>query len=283
MNFTKCHSLLSLWRKRYKSYSFFVSLLLITSITTKSVNADTSWHSALKNEEHQQLILVVTDDWQADKGFLYTFNRSIISQDKNETKKFKWIRSTPSRIRTAVTIGKKGLAWGIGLHPKQNGTYKVEGDGKAPAGIFSLGGAFGYLNSLTTGLNYQAMSNNDFCIDVNGSPYYNQLVNRLVVGKNAVRGSTEAMRRDIHYKGDQRYKKGIFLQHNKQNIDAAGSCIFMHIWKNENTPTAGCTAMSEKNMDDILAWLDTDKKPLYVALPKVQYLALKLKWYLPDL
>jgi len=283
MNLAQYHSLLSYYRKRFEIRFSLVAVLCLTFFAAKGVIADTSWQSTLKNQEHQQLILVITDDWQADKGFLHTFNKSITNQGNKITNEVRWIKSTPSGVKTAVTIGKKGLAWGLGLHPKQKGTYKEEGDGKAPAGIFILGDAFGYLNSLTTGLNYQAMSNNDFCIDVKGSPYYNQLVDRLVVGKGAVKGSTEGMRRDIHYKGDQRYKKGIFLQHNNENIDAAGSCIFMHIWKNKSTPTAGCTAMAEKDMDGILAWLDSDKKPLYVALPRAQYQALKLKWHLPDL
>ena len=253
----------------------------ISFIYSNVSHANSAWGSPLNSNEYQQLILVVTDDWQADNGYMYTFNKQEVkAEDKQDSI---WVKRAPDISKTPVTIGKKGLAWGIGLHPKQKGIYKAEGDGKAPAGIFSLGNAFGYLENILTGLTYQPMTKNDFCIDVKGSPYYNQLVNSSIVGDDGVKGSTEAMRRDIHYKGDQRYRKGIFVKHNESNVNAAGSCIFMHVWKNEGIPTSGCTAMTEQNMDSILAWLQADKKPLYVALPMAQYQLLKAKWKLPDL
>ena len=44
-------------------------------------------------------------------------------------------------------FGKNGLAWGKGIADnldQRDGPVKHEGDGKAPAGIFKLGTAFGY-------------------------------------------------------------------------------------------------------------------------------------------
>jgi L,D-peptidoglycan transpeptidase YkuD (ErfK/YbiS/YcfS/YnhG family) len=35
----------------------------------------------------------------------------------------------------------------------------------------------------------------------------------------------------------------------------------MHI---KNVPTAGCTVMSEKEMKEIIKWLDASKKPLLI-------------------
>jgi len=277
----KIHGFLNHLSETKHSQFLKFSLIILTFIMPSAAFADASWKNPLNSDEHQQLILVITDNWQTDNGSLFTFTK--VQSKENEKQSQNWKKSAPSVLSTAVTIGKKGLAWGIGLHPKQQGIHKVEGDGKAPAGIFDLGNAFGYLDKVSTGLTYQAMTKNDFCIDVNGSPYYNQLVDSSVVGKEAIKGSSEGMRRDIHYQGDQRYKKGIFVKHNKENIDTAGSCIFMHVWKDEGVPTAGCTAMTEQSMDNILAWLDTDKKPLYIALPMAQYQALKSTWLLPEI
>ena len=224
----------------------------------------------LESRDHQQLIMVITDNWQVDHGLLYTF-------EKNSNQ---WQLISKASV---VTVGKNGLGWGLGLHNKQQGVYKKEGDGKAPAGIFTLGEAFGYLKSVNTGLSYQQMSANDYCIDVNGSPYYNQLVDQSKVGKAAVKGSSEPMRRDIHANGDIRYKKGFIVQHNPQNISKQGSCIFMHVWKAAGVPTSGCTAMEESVISRLLAWLNANKHPLYVALPRAQYQQKKRTWGLPAL
>jgi L,D-peptidoglycan transpeptidase YkuD (ErfK/YbiS/YcfS/YnhG family) len=226
--------------------------------------------SPLLLSKHQQLVLVISDNWQADKALLYRFDK----------KSAQW-QQQGAHIQ--VTLGRTGLAWGIGLHKEQSGQVKKEGDGKAPAGIFTLGNAFGYLPQLNTALTYQKMTANDFCMDVNGSPYYNQIVSKLNVGEQGIKGSSEPMRRDIHLSGDDKYKKGLIVQHNNDNISGAGSCIFMHIWQAPTLATAGCTAMSETNITALLAWLNTTKQPLYVALPYSEYLAKKSAWALPHL
>lgn len=243
-----------------KNVLLLISLMLIisTSVQAKSVIGN----------QHQQLLLMISNDWQAIQGKLYQY----------EKKQDKWQLVKGS---TSVTLGRTGLAWGLGLHDKQAGQYKKEGDGKAPAGIFTLGDAFGYLPALVTGLTYQAMSKNDYCIDVNGSAYYNQIISSKQFGEDAIKGSSEPMRRDIHLNNDQVYKKGLIINHNSENISGEGSCIFMHVWRSIDKPTAGCTAMEEIHITTILQWLDKSKQPIYVALPKAEYLKLKTDWGLP--
>jgi len=249
---------------------FMFSYFVLNDIAQADEKEQADEKALLMSEQHQQLILVITDNWQVDHGLLYTF----------EKKLGQWQLVSKA---APVTVGKNGLAWGLGAHNKQQGQYKTEGDGKAPAGIFALGKAFGYLQSVNTRLVYQQMTAKDYCIDVNDSPYYNQLVNKTLVGEQVIKGSSEPMRRDIHFNGDHRYKKGIVIKHNPDNLSAQGSCIFMHIWQRSGVPTAGCTAMSENAISRLLAWLDPKKNPLYIALPKMQYLAKKERWALPDI
>ncbi len=255
----------------------FLAIICFTALaacsnTNSAANSATQKKltSPLQLAVHQQLVIVISDNWQADSALLYRFDKiSGQWQEKGQ--------------QTQVTLGRTGLAWGIGLHDEQLGQVKKEGDGKAPAGIFTLGNAFGYLTQLNTLLTYQNMTANEFCIDVNGSPYYNQIVSKIDVGEQGINGSSEPMRRDIHLAGDNKYKKGLIVQHNRGNISGAGSCIFMHIWQAPTLATAGCTAMSETSMTELLAWLDAAKQPLYIALPRSEYLAKKLAWALPDL
>ncbi len=225
--------------------------------------------SPLQADEVKQLIVAVSKDWEATTATLYTFEKRDDGWHQTE-------------LQSQVNLGRTGLAWGKGLHPEQTGLSKKEGDGKAPAGIFDLGIAFGYLKSVNTAMPYQQMSATDYCMDVNGSPLYNQIVDQAVVGKEATKGSSEAMRLDIHHNQNM-YKKGLVVKHNPANVSGQGSCIFMHLWKGQGKPTAGCTSMPENVMDRLLAWLDKAQHPLYVALPEAEYLAKKQQWALPDI
>ncbi|WP_462168546.1 L,D-transpeptidase family protein [Pseudoalteromonas lipolytica] len=245
-----------------KIFSFVAAMSLTACASSQQ-------YTPVIDNTHQQLVVVVANGSDAIDATLYRF----------EKKGRQWQQQGDQH---AVVLGRTGLAWGVGLHPAQAGLQKQEGDGKAPAGIFELGTAFGYLDTLQTNLSYQAMTANDYCIDVKGSPFYNQLVDKSEVGDAAVKNSSEWMRRDI-YSQDDLYKKGIVVKHNPYNVDGAGSCIFMHLWRAPSKPTAGCTAMTETDMDTLLAWLDERKKPLLVSLTKQQYQQKQSQWQLPVL
>jgi L,D-peptidoglycan transpeptidase YkuD (ErfK/YbiS/YcfS/YnhG family) len=121
----------------------------------------------------------------------------------------------------------------------------------------------------------------DWCIDVPASPLYNRIVDAREVGDAAVAGSTEPMRRDLHAAGDQRYRLGFVIEHNAAARPGAGSCIFAHLWKAPGEATAGCTAMEEPAMQDLLAWLDPRRQPVFVLLPLAEYQRLWSHWRLP--
>ena len=218
----------------------------------------------------RQLVLVVTADWDADQGAITRWTRI----------EGGW---QPDAQAAPVTIGRAGSAWGLGLHPKQDGLQKSEGDGRAPAGVFEIGPAFGYAPTLATAMTYLPMSATHWCIDVRGSPLYNRIVDSIAVGEAAVKGSTEPMRRDLHADGDPRYATGFVIRHNPDNIDGAGSCIFAHLWKAPGEPTAGCTAMDAKVMQGLVEWMVPDTNPVFVLLPHGEYERLRETWQLPDI
>jgi hypothetical protein len=198
--------------------------------------------------------------------------------------------------RESVTVGRNGSAWGLGLHPDlqtrpqtpsrspaQVAPIKREGDGRSPAGVFGIGDAFGYAQHADTALPYDAMQASHYCMDVSGSPLYNRIVDARSVGTEAVAGSTEPMRRDLHADGDQRYRMGFVIEHNPQARRDAGSCIFAHLWKKPAESTAGCTAMADPTMTRLLAWLRPDQHPVFVLLPTDEYAGLRDAWQLPTL
>ena len=221
----------------------------------------------------QQMVLVTSADWDATGGELRRFERN------GEGDGWKQVGDT-----MPVTLGRNGSGWGLGLNAaRSDGPVKREGDGKAPAGVFAVGTAFGYADRADTGLHYQAMTANDWCIDVPASNYYNRIIDRSVVKAPHLDQSSEPMRRDLHADGDQRYREGFVIEHNEGGAARqGGSCIFAHLWKAPGETTAGCTAMAPASMDALLGWLDARRKPVFVLLPKAQYAALKHEWKLPE-
>lgn len=215
----------------------------------------------------RQLVVVTTPDWDAPAGTLRAYARDGA----------RWTLAS----ETPVTVGRAGSAWGLGLHAPQPGPRKREGDGRAPAGAFRIGTAFGYAARVDARWPYAAMDADDWCVDVPDSPHYNRIVDAKALGRDAVAGSTEPMRRDLHADGDVRYALGFVVEHNTRAIRGGGSCIFAHVWKAPGEATAGCTAMDEAAMRALVAWLDPAAQPVFVLLPEAEYARLRSAWNLP--
>jgi L,D-peptidoglycan transpeptidase YkuD (ErfK/YbiS/YcfS/YnhG family) len=225
--------------------------------------------ASLPWQDARQLVLVTTADWNADHGTLRTFVRDGDG----------W---RAVHAAAPVTIGKTGAAWGLGLNVTPGtGPVKREGDNRSPAGVFRIGEAFGYAASNPTALPYRPLTATDYCVDVSGAAQYNRIVDAHVVGVDAVKGSTEPMRRDLHAHGDQRYRLGFVIEHNAQAVPQGGSCIFAHLWKSPTDATAGCTAMTPALMQSLLAWLKPQDRPVFVLLPQAEYERLRSDWQLP--
>jgi len=159
-------------------------------------------------------------------------------------------------------IGRAGLGWGLGLHetPKYAKYIKREGDGRSPAGVFELKNGFGYGN-LNIRYPYQVYTRDYHCVDDSNSIWYNKIIDSKKVKRDY--NSFEYMR----LLNSIEYKYGIVVNHNPYAKKFGGSCIFIHI-KKDNSGTSGCTAMDEEEILDILKWLREDRNPLLIQLPK---------------
>lgn len=220
----------------------------------------------------RQLVVVTSADWDAAQARMQRFER-----EGDGT----W-RSVGDPV--PVMLGRSGSAWGLGLHPAQRGNpQKHEGDGRAPAGVFAIGEAFGYAPTGVGALPYLPMQASHYCIDVPASPLYNRIVDEKDVGAAAVEGSSERMRLDLHNDGDVRYRQGFVIEHNGQGEAGRGSCIFAHLLRRSDETTAGCTAMDDAAMDALLRWLDPARTPRFVLLPEAEYARLLAEWQLPAL
>lgn len=217
----------------------------------------------------RQLILVTTRDWDAVQGSLQRFER--------RSAKSPW---KPVGAATPVVVGRNGLGWGAGLSAQAgNGPVKKEGDGKAPAGVFKLGPAFGYAPTSEASwlrMPYTPLAETVECVDDVGSRQYNLIVDRNSV-KDVDWDSSERMR------SVSGYRWGVVVEHNAAPpVAGKGSCIFLHIWQAADKGTAGCTALEQTSLEELMRWLDTKKRPVLAQLPEAEYARLRAAWRLPS-
>jgi uncharacterized protein YijF (DUF1287 family) len=161
----------------------------------------------------------------------------------------------------SVNLGRAGLGWGRGLGSEHApGPRKAESDGKAPAGVFELGAAFGYdaKPPAATRWPWRQVEAGDVWVDDPKSPKYNTLQRDPGPGRTWT--SAETMRRS-----DDQYAVGIVVRHNDAPVvKGAGSAIFLHIEAAPGAPTSGCTSMTRADLTRILGWLDPSKHPVLV-------------------
>jgi L,D-peptidoglycan transpeptidase YkuD (ErfK/YbiS/YcfS/YnhG family) len=224
-------------------------------------------NSSLSNS--LQAIVVKTTDWNTLQGTAQRFER------RNSKSKWKSVgKSFP------VVVGKNGLGWSDDARMKaETEPHKREGDGRAPAGIFNLTFAFGSgAKPAFVSLPFTKFTEWTECVDDSKSRHYNRIVDRMAVGIFDWKSSEKMLA-----VGSQ-YELGVFVAHNSNPPQAErGSCIFLHIWKDNSTGTAGCTAMARSDIERILRWLAPDKNPVLVQLPEANYQGFQKLWKLPKI
>lgn len=249
-----------------------ISTFAITAIGVLAGAARTLPYVAQQGEPplhgSRQVLVVVTDNWNAVAGTLQRFER--------DTDEGAW---TAIGARTPVVVGRSGLAWGRGVadDAASGGPGKKEGDGKAPAGVLRLGTSFGQSRQPLPGvaLPYRSLDGNVECVDDVRSEHYNKLVTRQEVGRVDWSSSEKMWTAPL-------YEWGIVVEHNAPAIAAgAGSCIFLHVWKRAGAGTAGCTAMDRQHLTQVIRWLKPASRPMLVQLPRAEYERLKNAWDLP--
>ncbi len=234
----------------------------------------------------RQLIVGVAPDWDSSHVTLYHFEQKdrivpLLRRAKNPV----WRQvGSPWKGR----LGRNGMAWGIGLHRVPEGArWKREGDGRSPAGVFLLGGAWGYDRDVARNyrLPYRQITPRCLWYEDIHSPYYNSY--RQISHEPR---TTEEKKAQMH-QGDYAHSLKLFIAHNAdrearpgKGKPGYGSAIFFHIWReNGARPTAGCTTMSEDRLRELIRQIDPAKNPCFILLPRAEYDRLVTAWGLPVL
>jgi L,D-peptidoglycan transpeptidase YkuD (ErfK/YbiS/YcfS/YnhG family) len=155
----------------------------------------------------------------------------------------------PIEGRIALAHGVRRVALGrSGLR-----ALKREGDGATPLGRFTLRLVLYRSDRVArprTPLPVRAISADDaWCEDPSDRNY-----NRLV--KLSPRNGADRLTRDDHL-----YDLVLVLGHNdRPRVKGRGSAIFVHLARADLTPTAGCIAMSRRDLQALLAELRADSR-----------------------
>ena len=224
-------------------------LLLIFFAVTASLAA----RELAAPADARQIVVVTARGWDDVSGTLQRFARSDAAAP--------W-RAIGDPV--PVNVGRSGMAWGLGLHAMPSGgPRKIEGDGKAPAGVFRLPSAFGRdAKPADVKLSYVRARNGVEAVDDPRSRYYNRIVNRARVA-HIDWSSSEKMQTD-----GEGYLHGIVVAHNPRCIPGAGSCIFLHVWRGPGIGTAGCTTMTIPEIVALQSWLDPRAHPVLMQAPR---------------
>jgi len=221
-----------------------------------------------------QAILGIAEGWNSSHVTISVVEKNAQGQ---------WVRVLgPYKGR----LGRNGLVWGLGLHSNpRKATTKKEGDGRSPAGIFALGGL--WVTHPTPvkhhrSIPYVKVGPNDIWVtNTTDARMYNRHV-RLDHPACTAWELKEQMRQK-----DYPHSIKMLICHNTPErkggvVVGGGSSIFFHIWrKGGKSPTAGCTSMQESDLRTMIARLDPARKPVYILLPKSEYIRLRQSWRLP--
>jgi L,D-peptidoglycan transpeptidase YkuD (ErfK/YbiS/YcfS/YnhG family) len=128
---------------------------------------------------------------------------------------------------------------------------KREGDGRTPSGSFGFQFMFGIRRDPRVHYSYRRVHSYDFWVDDPASPLYNEWVDvRTQDPGNAPEAMFQA----------PAYDYGAVIAYNTARTPGLGSAIFLH--GDVGGPTAGCVSLPQRELLDVLRWLDPAHAPL---------------------
>jgi len=258
---------------RFASLSWLLAAAVLAGVGCARPTVATAQTGAARGQAStpldgsRQMVLVVTPGWDSTTGTLRRFARTSVDAP--------W---QPVGAAVPIVVGRTGLAWDDSqARPSAREPVKREGDGRSPAGAFLLDASFGFdIRQIMSWvrLPYIRLRATTECVDDSRSVHYNAIVDRDSVPR--VDWTSSEKMREI-----EQYAYGVHVAYNTPPRASRGSCIFLHIWAGPQSVTAGCTAMSEPALKELMGWIDPERKPMLVQLPTSAMERMRARWRLP--
>ena len=126
-----------------------------------------------------------------------------------------------------------------------------EGSSKTPAGVWSLGQAFGRQPNPGTAMPYFTTDSYD---------WWNGNVNSAAYNTHVRQAGNPGGASENLYGAGAVYDYAVDMGYNTARVPGAGSAMFLHV--TDGAPSAGCVAIDRAALVSILRWLDPAKNPV---------------------
>ncbi len=178
----------------------------------------------------RRLVLVTTEGFNDTAATMRLYERAAPGE-----------RWRPVAAAEPVLIGRGGMAWShfFRRFARAGEPIKVEGDKRAPAGIYAIGKSFGILASSRP--DYLHVTPDTICVHDPAHPAYNTIASRQQLGPQVPAENMSQML--------PMYRRGLLVDYPTDAKARAGSCIFIHVWRSPTIGTAGCISMPEARVE----------------------------------
>ena len=215
----------------------FILMVLITNIIWNGADGkqnleDFEKIGELEIAKYTNQIMVVAVSKEVSKLYLYEkepLKKGLEEDSALQEGHDKW----KLVLETEAIIGKNGL-----------GKTK-EGDGKTPVGVFLFVDCFGILENPGTKMEYTKVTVSHYWVDDSNSKYYNQFIST-----DEVQADWKSAEHIVEY--GESYHYVLATSYNSERISGAGSAVFLHCMSKDAEATAGCVAIPEVYMREIL-------------------------------
>lgn len=197
-----------------------------------------------------RMLLIQTNDSTSSNPWS-TFKASAQLMEKNASGQWEEIGE-----KFPFVVGKKGMALAHNLSEFASllsAPIKKEGDGKTPLGLHLFGKKFGFESDYYNDSNYRQITPDTHCVDDIQSKYYNKVVD--LDANKSIGSDWKSSEKMINVK---LYELGAEIDYKSNAKKAAGSCIFLHLWRSSSQGTAGCVATDKSNVESILNFAKDD-------------------------
>ncbi len=180
--------------------------------------------------EAKRLVLVTTTTMNTAAATMRLYQRNSASEP--------W---RAQRAAEPAVVGTRGLAWSrfFAAMARRDEPIKVDGDKRAPAGVYRIGRSFG--TAASSRPDYLRITPDTICVDDPSSSAYNTIASRARLGRKVHAENMSQSPRS--------YRNGLLVDYPTDAKHKAGSCIFIHVWGPSHSGTAGCLAMPEPRVE----------------------------------